>query len=56
MDKTKKYLIAAFIIILVIVIIISILGMILLGNKPVILQGQVEATEIRISRKTSGTY
>lgn len=54
MDKTKKYLIAAFIIILVIVVIISVLGIILLGNKPVILQGQIETTEIRISGKLPG--
>lgn len=54
MDKTKKYLIIAFISILVIVIIISIFGMLLLGNKPIILQGQIEATEIRISGKLPG--
>lgn len=54
MDKTKKYLAIAFITILVIVIIVSILGMLLLKDKPVVLQGQVEATEIRISGKLPG--
>ena len=54
MDRTKKYLITAFIFVLIIVALISFLGMILLGNKPTILQGQIEATEIRISGKLPG--
>lgn len=54
MDKTKKYLIIAFISILTIVIIISTLGILLLKEKPIVLQGQVEATEIRISGKLPG--
>ena len=54
MDRTKKYLITAFIFVLIIVALISFLGMILLGNKPAILQGQIEATEIRISGKLPG--
>lgn len=54
MDRTKKYLITAFISVLIIVALISFLGMILLGNKPTILQGQIEATEIRISGKLPG--
>lgn len=54
MDKTKRYLSIAFVAVLVIVVIISILGMLLLGKKPVILQGQIEATEIRISGKLPG--
>lgn len=54
MDKTKKYLAVSFIVILIAVIIISVIGMILLGKKPVILQGQIEATEIRISGKLPG--
>ena len=53
MDR-KKYLITAFISVLIIVAIISILGMILLKDKPTILQGQIEATEIRISGKLPG--
>ena len=54
MDKTKKYLTIAFIVVLIAVIIISAVGMLLLKKKPVILQGQIEATEIRISGKLPG--
>ena len=54
MDRTKKYLITAFISVLIIVAIISMLVMILLKDKPTILQGQIEATEIRISGKLPG--
>lgn len=54
MDKTKRYLSISFVAVLVIVILISIIGMLLLGKKPVILQGQIEATEIRISGKLPG--
>ena len=51
MDKTKRYLSVAFVVVLAIVIVVSLIGMILLKKKPVILQGQIEATEIRISGK-----
>ena len=51
MDKTRKYLAIAFIIILIAVIIISVVGILLLEDKPTILQGQIETTEIRISGK-----
>lgn len=54
MDKTKKYLSISFIVILVLVVIISTIGILLLGKKPVILQGQIESTEIRISGKLPG--
>lgn len=54
MDKTKKYLIIAFISILTIVIVVSTVGILLLKDKPIILQGQIEATEIRISGKLPG--
>ncbi|WP_455628760.1 HlyD family secretion protein [Parabacteroides chinchillae] len=54
MDKTRKYLSISFIVILVAVVIISAAGMALLGKKPVILQGQIESTEIRISGKLPG--
>ena len=40
--------------VLIAVIIISAVGMLLLKKKPVILQGQIEATEIRISGKLPG--
>ena len=48
MDKSKKYLAISFIVVLIAVIILSFVGMFLLKDKPVILQGQIEATEIRI--------
>lgn len=54
MDKTKKYLGVAFIVVLAVVVVVSVLGISLLGHRPVILQGQVEATEIRISGKLPG--
>ena len=40
--------------VLVAVTIVSVIGMILLDRKPVVLQGQIEATEIRISGKLPG--
>lgn len=54
MDKSKKYLIVAFVVILIVVVIVSLLGMLLLDGKPMVLQGQVESTEIRISGKLPG--
>lgn len=54
MEKSKKILLLSFVAILLIVIIISAIGMISMGDKPVILQGQIEATEIRISGKLPG--
>lgn len=54
MDKNKKYLAIAFVVVLILVVIVSTVGILALGNKPEILQGQVEATEIRISGKLPG--
>lgn len=54
MDKGKKQLIMAFVVVLVIVLIISVWGIISLGKKPMVLQGQIESTEIRISGKLPG--
>lgn len=54
MDKTRKYLAISFSVILFAVVIVSAIGMLLLQKKPVILQGQIEATEIRISGKLPG--
>lgn len=53
-NKTKKIVAVSFIIVLAIAIIISVIGMILLSNKPIILQGQIEATEVTISGKLPG--
>ena len=41
MDKSKKYLAISFIVVLIAVIILSFVGMFLLKEKPVILQGQI---------------
>lgn len=54
MEKSRKYLMVAFIVVLIVVVLISVIGIILLGKKPIVLQGQVEATEIRISGKLPG--
>lgn len=54
MDKNKKYLAWAFIVLLIVVAVVSAVGIILLGKQPTILQGQVESTEIRISGKLPG--
>ena len=54
MSSSKKYLAIAFIVVLFTVVIISTIGILALGNKPEVLQGQVEATEVRISGKLPG--
>lgn len=54
MDKSKKYIAIAFVVVLILVVIISTIGILALGGKPELLQGQVEATEIRISGKIPG--
>lgn len=54
MDGTRKYLSVAFVGVLAAVVVISAVGMLLLKKKPVMLQGQIEATEIRISGKLPG--
>ena len=54
MEKQKKQLAVAFVVVLVAVVIVSVVGIIAMSNKPVILQGQIEATEIRISGKLPG--
>ncbi len=54
MEKSRKYLMMSFIVVLMIVVVVSFLGILLLSRKPLILQGQVETTEIRISGKLPG--
>ena len=44
----------AFVIILAATVIISLAGILLMSRQPLVLQGQVEATEIRISGKLPG--
>lgn len=54
MDKSRKWLAVSFIVLLAAVTVISVLGIVFLGKKPTILQGQIETTEIRISGKLPG--
>lgn len=54
MEKEKKQLGIAFIVILLAIVTVSAIGIITMSNKPVILQGQIEADEIRISGKLPG--
>ena len=44
----------AFVIVLAATVIVSVAGMALMSRQPLVLQGQVEATEIRISGKLPG--
>ena len=55
MKPTSKTLSWAFVIILLAVGIFTGLGVILMHKQPLVLQGQAEATEIRISGKLPGT-
>ena len=54
MELTKKSISTTFVIILAITILVSILGMVLMSHQPLVLQGQIETTEIRISGKLPG--
>ena len=54
MEKEKKQLGVAFIVVIVAIVMVSAIGIIAMSNKPVVLQGQIEATEIRISGKLPG--
>ena len=54
MEKSKKILMVSFIGILLIMLIITAAGVIMTKNKPMVLQGESEATEIRISGKLPG--
>ena len=52
--SNRKSLSIAFIIVLVAVLLFTVIGMILMRKQPLVLQGQVETTEIRISGKLPG--
>ncbi len=54
MDRTKRSISIAFIIVLALTVIFSVVGMLLTRKPPLALQGQVETTEIRISGKLPG--
>ncbi len=52
--KTKKTLIIVFISILIAIVVLSIYGILRMGNDEILLQGQIEATEISISGTLPG--
>ncbi len=54
MNSNRKYLSIAFFVLLVVVVIFTAIGLIFMHKEPLILQGQAEATEIRISGKLPG--
>ena len=54
MGNQRKSIAIAFIVVVVAAAIISIIGIITLSEKPIILQGEIEAKEIRISGKLPG--
>ena len=54
MNSTRKYLTVAFIILLIAVVVFTAIGLIFIKKQPLVLQGQAEATEIRISGKLPG--
>lgn len=54
MSGSRKFIAVAFIVVLIAVAVVTTVGILLLGHKPDILQGEVEATEIRISGKLPG--
>lgn len=54
MNSNRKYLSIAFIILLIVVVVFTVLGLIFMREHPLVLQGQAETTEIRISGKLPG--
>lgn len=51
---SKKTISIAFVIVLALTLLVSVLGMTLMSRRPLVLQGQIETTEIRISGKLPG--
>ena len=54
MNISNKNISIAFIVVLIVTVGVSVIGMSLMSRQPMVLQGQVEATEIRISGKLPG--
>ena len=54
MNINNKTISITFIVILIVTVVVSIIGMLLMSQQPMALQGQIEATEIRISGKLPG--
>lgn len=54
MNINNKTISITFIVILIVTVVVSIIGMLLMSRQPMVLQGQIEGTEIRISGKLPG--
>ena len=54
MEQNRKSLSIAFVVVLIAVVLFTAIGMILMRKQPLVLQGQAEATELRISGKLPG--
>lgn len=54
MNINNKTISITFIVILAVTVAVSAIGMLLMSRQPMVLQGQIEATEIRISGKLPG--
>ncbi len=54
MENQNKLLAKIFIVVIMLVVLVSMVGIMSMCHQPVVLQGQVEATEIRISGKLPG--
>ena len=54
MEKNRRYLFIAFVALLAAMIVVTVAGLLLTHKSPITLQGEVEATEIRISGKLLG--
>ena len=54
MNSNRKYLTVAFIILRIAVVVFTAIGLIFMKKQPLVLKGQAEATEIRISGKLPG--
>ena len=54
MNINNKTISITFIVILIVTVVVSIIGMLLMSRQRMLLQGQIEATEIRISGKLPG--
>ena len=54
MKNNRNYIVMAFVVLLAVVVVVTLIGLLTERKHPITLQGQVEATEIRISGKLLG--
>ena len=54
MKNNRSYIAIAFVVLLVVVVVVTLIGLLTERRQPITLQGEVEATEIRISGKLLG--